>query len=1692
MTATYIVFAGFYSPITMAEFDPVNDDTDIFLANPELPANRPNVLIILDNTANWSRNVGGQSIAINELSALSNVVNNLDDEFNIGLMLFPETGAGNDNVDGGYLRFGIRQMDNTNRTSLANIVAGLDQNGDKGNNNTVSLAMMEAYRYFAGKDNRASHGKEKTDYDGNDGGAITTPFEEGLGDYPLPASPNSTTNYVSPITDACRDSFIIYISNGAANENASALSVSETELSSLGYDTNNIISINPDGQEGNWMDEWAYYMANSDVNDDIDGDQHVYSYVVEVDPQTTGNNDDMTALLKSVALKGEGSYFAVSSANSGAGITNALNEIFSEIQAVNSVFASTTLPVSVNVRGTNLNQVYIGVFRPDAEKSPRWFGNLKMYQLGFDNTTDTLFLADSTGAAAENSTTGFVDPNATSFHSSASTFWSFRDADENGAGGGSDAPDGDLVEKGGIAQNLRDDHASDQSSRNLYTCTSSCGVGDSLSSTTFDVANAEITNAGLGLGSIAISTLTGFQQQDITSISDQKQAEFASAPGVSVQLSSLTSVINNLESVSSITTSSPAALEDLTNNATTKSISSLNRGSGGSKNIATLTAADSLGSQGSNITIHVSGVASNDYNGTFTATITTANGRTMTYDTGNSNPTNNPTITGATVSVTSSLVTGTLTGHTFSPGDQITIAGVTPTSFNGTETITSVSGNTFTYSTAPTQLSPVTDITGATVAGPSTTATVTLSDAPGSVDQAATTGYSVGSFVTISGATPTEYNGTFAISSIDNAGANFKFTYEVGAQLNSASGTITAAIGNFVTADTLVAHGLGLEDVTIQGATQTAYNGVFTATAVDADTFTYFTKKSTTTLTATTSSTLFETPVSSFGDTGFITFTDHGLVTGDSIVITGATPGTYNGTWTITKIDDDSFSWDFGPGAGPSAAVTVEPSFRLNNASGTALAIAPSHGYSTGDTLVISGAANTEYNGTFTITQTTADTFRYTMATLAINVQGDAGGTIVADKETTTAQARVVNHGFTTGNTVDIAGASPATFNGSFTVTVTDTDNFTYTIASAEGDASGSMTASSGSGSSGDRANLINWVRGADNQEDENNNGSNTDIRASIHSDVLHSRPAVVNYNRHGNDDDVYIFYGSNDGIFRGVKGGVSQSDVGEPQPFTEVWGFVAEEYFSQFSRLRNNEPIISSSNKKPYFFDGSIGTYTNDVNNDGVLNHVDGDQVWIFISMRRGSRTLYALDVSNPIDPKLLWRKTNNSTGWAELGQTWSAPIVTTLAVDTDGGGAADDDDEDVVVIFGAGYDAVVEDLDPANITAFNEDQDDDGQLEVEDNAANYERSMGRGIFVVDASDGDIIWQAGPSYSNPGTHTFLSVSDMDYAIPSDIVVLSDKNSSVDNRVYVGDTGGQLWRADIGDSDPSNWTVTKIASIADHSTVATYTDPDDPLITYDYFPGVRKFLFPPDVVYTDDGFDAVLIGTGDREHPFDTGVENRFYMFKDTSIGATVDVGFTLISEASMYDATDNCIQECNDADAAADEVILDGADGWYIELDDGEKVVGNAVTLNNVTFFNTNVPSSVVGSSTACTSDLGEARQYKVQFSNATAIGDQNIDGSTDSLDRFTKHAGGGYLPSPVPVVVEINGEIHEGVISGVAVEQPPGSTLNTRLRKFWFKESDQDGSADAGDDSDDDGPAIQVEIGGEIFEGGEFFVPE
>ena len=322
-----------------ATFDPVNDDTDIFLANPNIAADRPNVLLYVDNTANWN------TPFVNEKSALVNVVNSLDDSYNVGLMLFPETGNPNDNTDGGYARFAIRRMTTTNKTVLASIVNNFDKLNDKGNNNTLSLGMVEVYRYYAGLAERASNHKVKTDYNGNnefkactscnpahwyttnnpaqDKTAAQTPTD-GLGNYALNSNSDGAL-YNSPIDPTgCSNNYLIYISNGGANENASALSTAQSELSTAGYDTSQIIQINPNGQQGNWMDEWAKFLATADVNGAGVGTPHVFTYTLEVNPITTGQGPSMTALMRSVATNGKGQYFSATDTNAGAEIEAAL------------------------------------------------------------------------------------------------------------------------------------------------------------------------------------------------------------------------------------------------------------------------------------------------------------------------------------------------------------------------------------------------------------------------------------------------------------------------------------------------------------------------------------------------------------------------------------------------------------------------------------------------------------------------------------------------------------------------------------------------------------------------------------------------------------------------------------------------------------------------------------------------------------------------------------------------------------------------------------------------------------------------------------------------------------------------------------------------------------------------------------------------------------------------------------------------------------------------------------------------------------------------------------------------------------------------------------------------------------------------------------------------------------------------
>ncbi len=225
-------------------------------------------------------------------------------------------------------------------------------------------------------------------------------------------------------------------------------------------------------------DEWAQVMFRRGVQMGTSTVRpSVSTYTIDV--YNKQPNAEHTKLLLSMAQNGNGRYFAAKNEQA---ILDALKTILSEIQAVNSTFASTSLPVNATNRSQNKNEVFIGMFRPDKWSKPRWFGNLKRYQLVA--TGANIELGDFNGNEAVNAQTGFVTPCAQSWWGTDSgEYWRGLGIDPDPKSNCttnatlspySDIPDGSFVEKGAVAQVLRQGNVggvttSKAVNRNVYT-----------------------------------------------------------------------------------------------------------------------------------------------------------------------------------------------------------------------------------------------------------------------------------------------------------------------------------------------------------------------------------------------------------------------------------------------------------------------------------------------------------------------------------------------------------------------------------------------------------------------------------------------------------------------------------------------------------------------------------------------------------------------------------------------------------------------------------------------------------------------------------------------------------------------------------------------------------------------------------------------------------------------------------------------------------------------------------------------------------------------------------------------------------------------------------------------------------------------------------------------------------------------
>ncbi|MDH3468756.1 MAG: PilC/PilY family type IV pilus protein, partial [Gammaproteobacteria bacterium] len=655
----------------------------------------------------------------------------------------------------------------------------------------------------------------------------------------------------------------------------------------------------------------------------------------------------------------------------------------------------------------------------------------------------------------------------------------------------------------------------------------------------------------------------------------------------------------------------------------------------------------------------------------------------------------------------------------------------------------------------------------------------------------------------------------------------------------------------------------------------------------------------------------------------------------------------------------------------------------------------------------------------------------------------------------------------------------------SFPVTATSGDNF-HDTAVADPTLLGMLPAAT----STEVVQQIDWLLGVD-VFDEDDDGDSTEQRWAF-ADPLHARPVAVTFGFEpdglGDSDPdkpvIKLFAATNDGVVRMINDLNGQ----------EEWAFMPQELLgNQYALAQNAE------GSHIYGMDGTPQFWVNDINGDGIIDPSytdpitgDPEHMYMYISMRRGGRNIYAFDVT-PTDaqnqagdrartdqfaPKLLWViRGGVDAGFEDLGFTWSNPQVTDIRVKCNSCTFAGDSESSAVLIFGGGYDT-------------NQD------TTINDPNGNGPDTKGNGLYIVDPTTGDKIVSIGGTAAT-GTYD-LVVPDMEFSIPTDLALLDSNADGETDRLYFGDTGGQVWRVDLGDQldkvSGNQTGGTAVGKLADVSCAAGTRVACNSTAVQDR----RKFLHAPDVAQVRDNnfsvtaeYDIVTIVSGDRADPLDQqtegvatpatpveAVHQRLYVFRDYLVADTVNgtnypqcvSGGSLstcaapLDESDLFDATDNVLQDETSASFPTAVAALIDSTGWYIDLEEdtaittpagnstwiGEKGLARPVIFDETIFATTYVPANDQTALQTCTAREGLGRLYGLNLLKATAMVDFDESGG-DPTDADRSIDLGGGIPSELVVVIREGGVTGLVGVSGGTAAPPLDSEL-PRFTTFWY----------------------------------------
>ncbi|WP_261208935.1 pilus assembly protein [Variovorax sp. CY25R-8] len=451
------------------------------------------------------------------------------------------------------------------------------------------------------------------------------------------------------------------------------------------------------------------------------------------------------------------------------------------------------------------------------------------------------------------------------------------------------------------------------------------------------------------------------------------------------------------------------------------------------------------------------------------------------------------------------------------------------------------------------------------------------------------------------------------------------------------------------------------------------------------------------------------------------------------------------------------------------------------------------------------------------------------------------------------------------------------------------------------------------------------------------------------------------------------IYVGANDGMFHAFRAATGE----------EEFAFVPTAVRDTLNTLTAPDYGKKDGTPHRYYVDGT--PVASDVFFGGAWHKV------LIGSLGAGGRGVFALDVTNPTSPQLLWEfnGSNSDADRQNMGYSLPQPTIARLNDPASGKGKW-------VALVPGGYQA-------GNSTA---------------------GGGGASMFVLDIANGTILRR----FDMDGG---MTASEMTASMPlgNGLSRVSAVDSNRDGKVdvaYAGDLAGNVWRFDMRSADISAWTVSRFFTAKDASSTR------------------QAITAAPYVVRHPTGKgDLVIFGTGRLLTSSDKsstqkqtvyGIWDRYSGVAPPSTLPTADKGrsnlqsqtFTeLVADSGSFGLSNNTVQwYATNASGTRDQDVLKW--GWVLDLPrNGEKVVydmtlyGNGLFLSSVRTNDDPCAAGMGGTLYAVDPNGGGSTKYIVfdmngdgVFNNSDYVGGRQPNGIETGAGKQTIR--GGYTFDP------------------------------------------------------------------------------